>query len=152
MRVANLSLFKKLIIYNITIDRCIQLSLSTFHGTIRYLESETSIYDTEWHRTRNGDFSDSALVLVFARGLVWGVFICRFHKHTISAIMPILASKALLCENKKSSDKMLLLVRIEPSLQFQVQHSPFRTKNWAFACKTETLGSLYSHTLIIPTK
>ena len=101
MRVANLSLFKKLIIYNITIDRCIQLSLSTFHGTIRYLEGETNIYDTEWHRTRNGDFSDSARVLVFARGLVWGVFIRGFHKHTTLAIMPILASKALLPENKK---------------------------------------------------
>ena len=62
MRVAKLSLFKKLIIYNITVDRCIQLSLSTFHGTIRYLEGETNIYDTEWHRTRNGDFSDSARV------------------------------------------------------------------------------------------
>ena len=24
--------------------------------------------------------------------------------------------------------------------------------SWAFACKTETLGSLYSHALLIPTK
>ena len=121
------------------------------HGTIRYLEGETNIYDTEWHRTRNGDFtdsahvsrlslsemlsggeaagdlmssclaghlrckcdlilwhrtrignfSDSARVLVFARGLVWGVFIRGFHKHTTLAIMPILASEALLRENKK---------------------------------------------------
>ena len=70
------------------------------HGTIRNLEGETNIYDTEWHRTRNGDFSDSARVLVFARGLVWGVFIRSFHKHTTLAIMPILASKALLPENK----------------------------------------------------
>ena len=31
---------------------------------------------------------------------------------------------------------------------FQVQHSPFYT-NWAFACKTETLGSLYSHDLLL---
>ena len=40
---------------------------------------------------------------------------------------------------------MLLPVSIEPgpliNLWFQVQHSPFYT-NWAFACKTETLGFL----------
>ena len=36
------------------------------------------------------------------------------HKHTTLAIMPILASKALLCENKKFSDKMLPPVGIEP--------------------------------------
>ena len=33
------------------------------------------------------------------------------------------------------------------NLWFQVQHS-FYT-NWVFACKTETLGSLYSHVLLI---
>ena len=41
---------------------------------------------------------------------------------------------------------MLPLVGIEPGTSdFQVQHYPF----WAFACKTETLGSLYSHALLI---
>ena len=38
-----------------------------------------------------------------------------------------------------------------PDLWFQVQHSPLYT-NLAFACKTETLGSLYSHALLILTK
>ena len=38
-----------------------------------------------------------------------------FHKHTTLAIMLILASEALQSENKKkSTDKMLILVRIEP--------------------------------------
>ena len=37
-----------------------------------------------------------------------------FHKYTTLAIMPILASEALLRENKKSSYKMLPLVGIEP--------------------------------------
>ena len=32
-----------------------------------------------------------------------------------------------------------------------VQHSPFWT-DWAFACRTETLGSLHGHALLIPTK
>ena len=31
---------------------------------------------------------------------------------------------------------------------FQVQHSPFQT-NLVFSCKTETLGSLYSHVVLI---
>ena len=44
---------------------------------------------------------------------------------------------------------MLPPVSIEPL--FQVQHYPFWTY-WAFACKTETLGSLYSHALLILTK
>ena len=43
---------------------------------------------------------------------------------------------------------------IEPraliNLWFQVQHSPFWA-NWEFACKNETLGSLYSHALLILT-
>ena len=47
---------------------------------------------------------------------------------------------------------MLPPVGIEPSplinLWFQVQPYPLLT-NWAFACKTETLGSLYIHTLLI---
>ena len=37
-----------------------------------------------------------------------------FHKYTTLAIMPILASEVLLRENKKSSNKMLPLVGIEP--------------------------------------
>ena len=37
------------------------------------------------------------------------------------------------------------------ALRFQVQHVPFYT-NLTFACNTETLGSLYSHTLLIPTE
>ena len=36
-------------------------------------------------------------------------------------------------------------------LWFQVQHSPFYT-NLTFACKTETLGFLFSHALLIPLK
>ena len=40
--------------------------------------------------------------------------------------MPILASEALLHE-KKSSDKMLPLVGIEPGPLIQVQHYPFYT-------------------------
>ena len=37
------------------------------------------------------------------------------------------------------------------NLWFQVQHSPFWSK-LTFACKTETLGSLYSHALLILTE
>ena len=36
-------------------------------------------------------------------------------------------------------------------LWFQVQHSPFWI-NLAFACKTETLGVLYGHALLMLTK
>ena len=44
---------------------------------------------------------------------------------------------------------MLPPVGIEPlDLWFQVQNSPFWT-NLAFACKTKTLGPLYSHALSI---
>ena len=45
------------------------------------------------------------------------------------------------------------IIEPEPlmNLWFKVQHSPFYT-NLAFACKTETLGSLYSHALLILTK
>ena len=50
---------------------------------------------------------------------------------------------------------MLPLVGIEPgpliNLWFQVQHYPLCT-NWAFAYKTETLGSLYSHAILIIAK
>ena len=50
---------------------------------------------------------------------------------------------------------MLSLVGIEPgsliNIWFQVQHYALWT-NWAFAYKTETLGSLYSHALLITAK
>ena len=56
---------------------------------------------------------------------------------------------------KKYSDKILPLAGIEPGLLIasdsQVQHYPFYT-NLTCACKTETLGSLYSHALLIPLK
>ena len=41
--------------------------------------------------------------------------------------------------------------RASHSLWFQVQHYPFYTY-LTFACKTETLGSLHSHALLIPLK
>ena len=50
---------------------------------------------------------------------------------------------------------MLPLVGIELrsliNLWFHVQHSPIWA-NWAFACKAETLGSLYTPALLILTK
>ena len=53
---------------------------------------------------------------------------------------------------KKNSNKILPPVSIEPlDLWSQFQYAPLYT-NLAFACKTETLGSLYSHALLIPTK
>ena len=68
--------------------------------------------------------------------------------------MPILASEVLLCE-KKSSDKMLPPVGIEPR-PLIVSDSESNTilfyTNLTFACKTKTLGSLYSHALLIPLK
>ena len=76
----------------------------------------------------------------------WG-----FHKYTTLAIMPILALEALLCENK-----IIQQQNVAPSgnrttgLGFQVQHAPCYT-NLTFACNTETLGSLYSHALLILT-
>ena len=66
--------------------------------------------------------------------------------------MPILASEALFCENKKNQLQNATLVSIEPlDLWFQVQHAPLYT-NLALTCKTETLSSLYSHALLIPLK
>ena len=67
--------------------------------------------------------------------------------------MPILASEAFYnVKAKNFSNKMLPSVSIELlNLWFQVQQSPFWT-NLAFTCKTETLGYLYSHALLIPTK
>ena len=68
------------------------------------------------------------------------------------AIMPILASEALFRENKKIQLRNVTPVSIEPlDLWSQVQHAPLYT-NLAFACKTETLRSLYSHALLILTK
>ena len=73
-----------------------------------------------------------------------------FSKCTRMAIMPILASETLFRENKKIQLQNVTSVSIEPlDLWFQVQHAPLYT-NLAFACKTETLGSLYSHALFIP--
>ena len=66
--------------------------------------------------------------------------------------MSILGSEALFHENKKIQLQNANLVSIEPvDLSFQVQHAPLYT-NLAFACKTETLSSLYSHALLILTK
>ena len=62
--------------------------------------------------------------------------------------MPIMVSEALFGENKKNS----VTVSIESlNFWFQVQHAPLYT-NLTFACKTETLSSLYSHALLILTK
>ena len=66
--------------------------------------------------------------------------------------MPILALEDLFRENKKNHLQNTTLVSTEPlDLWFQVQHAPLYT-NLAFACKTETLSSLYSHALLILTK
>ena len=66
--------------------------------------------------------------------------------------MPILASEALFRENKKIQLQNVTLVSIEPlDLWSQVQRAPLYT-NLAFACKTETLSSLYSHALLILTR
>ena len=62
------------------------------------------------------------------------------------------ASEALFRENKKFQLQDFTPVSIEPlDLWSQVQHAPLYT-NLAFACKTETLSSLYSHALLILTK
>ena len=75
-----------------------------------------------------------------------------FSKCTRMAIMPILASEALFHENKKFQWQNATLASIEPlDLWFQVQHYPLHT-NLAFACKTETLSSLYNHALNIKSK
>ena len=51
------------------------------------------------------------------------------------AVMPILASEALFCENKKFQLQNATLVSIEPlNLWFQVQYAPLYI-NLAFACK-----------------
>ena len=66
---------------------------------------------------------------------------------------PILSDLAILCKFGLQN----LEKNVAPSgnrtraLWFQVEHYPFYT-NLTFACKTETLGSLYSHALFIPLK
>ena len=67
--------------------------------------------------------------------------------------MPILASTALLCENKKkSSNKMLpQWVLNHWTSDPKSKHAPLYT-NLTYACKTETSSSLYSHALLILTK
>ena len=65
-----------------------------------------------------------------------------FYKHT----------RLYYVRTKNSRNKVILPVSIEPlDLQFQFQNSPFWA-NLAFACKTEILGSLYSHALLIQAK
>ena len=55
-------------------------------------------------------------------------------------------------KTKKNQLQNATLVSIEPlDLWLQVQHAPPYT-NLAFASKTETLCSLYSHALLIPLK
>ena len=67
--------------------------------------------------------------------------------------MLILESEALLSEKIQWQNVIPSGNRTQAShsLWFQVQHSPFYT-NLAFAWTTETLGSLYSHALLTPTK
>ena len=65
------------------------------------------------------------------------------------AVMPILAAEALLHENKKKSVKNATPVGIKAG-PLVTPDSQFWTK-LTFACKTETLGSLYNHALLILT-
>ena len=66
--------------------------------------------------------------------------------------MPILALEALLCENKKFQLQNVNPVSIETlDLWFHVQHFPFWA-SLAFACKSETSGSLRSRDLLVLTK
>ena len=66
--------------------------------------------------------------------------------------MPILASEALLHENENPVTKMLPPVEIEPwPLIASDSKSNTILSGLAFACKTETLSSLYSHALLILT-
>ena len=67
------------------------------------------------------------------------------------AIMPILAAEALLCENKNNVTPRGNRTLASHNLWFQVQHYPFWTK-LTFACKTETLGAWYNHSLLILTE
>ena len=76
-------------------------------------------------------------------------FVCTrvFHKCTE---MPILAFSSLLHENKK-----IQWQNVTPSGNRTQAASDYKsnmllsTHNLAFACKTDTLGSLYSHALLI---
>ena len=65
----------------------------------------------------------------------------------------ILSDLAILCRlGLQNFKNMLPLLGIEPGpLITFVQHSPF-SATWEFACKTETLGSLYTNALLILTE
>ena len=70
--------------------------------------------------------------------------------------MPILAFSSLLCENKKKIQWQNVTSSgnrtwVSHRLCFQVEHSTSYT-NLTFACKTETLVSIYSQALLIPLK
>ena len=69
--------------------------------------------------------------------------------------MPILAVEGLLHEKHKDPVKNVIpsgnRTQASHYLWFQVQHSASWT-NLAFACKAETLGSSYSHALLILTE
>ena len=78
-----------------------------------------------------------------------------FLKCTRMAAMQILASEAFYMKTKiiqwKHINPSGNRTQVSHNLWFQVQHSPFWTK-LTFACKTETLGSLYSHALLTATE
>ena len=84
--------------------------------------------------------------------LCWAV-VELFSKCTRLKIIPILATEALLREKNpvKNVTPSGNRTQVSHNLWFQVQHSTFWTK-LTFACKTETLGSLYSHALLILTE
>ena len=75
----------------------------------------------------------------------WSARIRGFSKLPSLAMMPILASEAFTTWKQK-----IPVTKCYPqwvlNCWFQVQHSPFWT-NLAFACKTETLGCVYSRAL-----
>ena len=69
-------------------------------------------------------------------------------------MISILAAEASLHENKKKSSEKCYpsgnRTWASHNIWFHIQHYPFWTK-LTFACKTETLGSLYNHALLILT-
>ena len=74
----------------------------------------------------------------------------EIHKNDNNAIIGI--RDFISWKTKKFQLQNATLVSIEPlNLWFQVQHASLYT-NLAFACKIETLSSLYSHALLILTK
>ena len=78
------------------------------------------------------------------------------YKRTTMPIMPVLASEALLHENKNIQwQNVTLQWVLNLGLSWTSDSKSnilLSLANWAFACKTETLGSLYSHAVLIPTK